>query len=94
VLILHEVIHELNSTGKRGLILKIDFEKAYDKIRWDLLESVMKGKELLETWIKWVVQTVRGGRVSVNVNGQRGDYFRTYQGLRQGISCHHFCPTW
>jgi hypothetical protein len=33
VLILHEVIHELKRTKGRGVILKIDFEKAYDKVR-------------------------------------------------------------
>jgi len=34
VVILHEVVHELKSSRKKGIILKIDFEKAYDKVRW------------------------------------------------------------
>lgn len=84
VVILHEVVHELKKTKKRGLILKIDFEKAYDKVRWDFLEQVMRGEGFPEEWITWVMQTVRGGRVCVHVNGQRGPYFRTFQGLRQG----------
>ena len=84
VLILHEVVHELRTKGKKGLILKIDFEKAYDKVNWRFLEEVMKGKGLPDTWINWVMQTVQGGRVCVNINRQRGGYFRTYQGLRQG----------
>ena len=83
-MILHEVIHELKTSKKKGLIMKIDFEKAYDKVRWDFLEEVMLGKGLLAIWIDWVMQTVRGGRVCVNVYGHRGSYFRTYQGLRQG----------
>jgi hypothetical protein len=32
VLILHEVIHELGSKKQNGIILKLDFEKAYDKV--------------------------------------------------------------
>ena len=32
VVILHEVIHELKTSKKKGLIMKIDFEKAYDKV--------------------------------------------------------------
>jgi hypothetical protein len=44
VLILHEVIHELKRSKMRGVVLKIDFEKAYDKVRWDFLELVMRGK--------------------------------------------------
>jgi hypothetical protein len=30
--ILHEVIHELSSKKQSGIILKLDFEKTYDKV--------------------------------------------------------------
>jgi hypothetical protein len=33
VVVLHEVLHELHRSKARGLILKIDFEKAYDRVR-------------------------------------------------------------
>jgi hypothetical protein len=33
LVVLHEVIHELKWSKSKGLILKIDFEKAYDKVR-------------------------------------------------------------
>lgn len=84
VVILHEVIHELKSKKKSGLILKIDFEKAYDRVRWDFLEEVMIGKGFPSGWIKRVMQTVVDGKVCVNVNGQRSPYFKTFKGLRQG----------
>jgi hypothetical protein len=32
VIVLHETIHELHRKKQSDLILKIDFEKAYDKI--------------------------------------------------------------
>jgi hypothetical protein len=44
VLVLHEVVHELKKSKKKRLILKMTLKKAYDKVRWDFLESVMKGK--------------------------------------------------
>jgi hypothetical protein len=37
------------------LILKIDFEKAYYKVRWDFLEEVMRGKDFPPEWISWVM---------------------------------------
>jgi len=49
--VLHEVIHELKKTKKKGLILKIDFEKAYDKVRWDFLEEVLQGKGFPDKWV-------------------------------------------
>jgi hypothetical protein len=33
VVVLHEVLHELKSSKKKGLILKLDFEKTYDRVR-------------------------------------------------------------
>lgn len=32
---LHEIVHEIRVSKKRGVILKLDFEKAYDKIHWN-----------------------------------------------------------
>jgi hypothetical protein len=37
VAILHETIHELHQKMLRGMILKIDFEKTYDKVKWFFL---------------------------------------------------------
>jgi hypothetical protein len=33
VIILHETIHELHRKKQSGVIFKIDFEKAYDKVK-------------------------------------------------------------
>lgn len=85
VVVLHEVLHELRCSKKKGLILKIDFEKAYDRVRWPFLEQVLVGKGFPLTWISWVMQIVKDGRVCVNVNGTRSPYFMSFRGLRQGI---------
>jgi hypothetical protein len=34
LVILHETIHELHRMKMDGILLKIDFEKAYDKVKW------------------------------------------------------------
>ena len=38
VVILHETIHELHKKKLDGVIFKIDFEKAYDKVKWSFLQ--------------------------------------------------------
>jgi hypothetical protein len=38
VVILHEMIHELHRKKLDGVLLKIDFEKAYDKVKWTFLQ--------------------------------------------------------
>lgn len=37
IVILHEVLHEIRVAKEEVFILKIDFEKAYDRDRWDSL---------------------------------------------------------
>ena len=38
VVILHEMVHKLHQKKLNGVVLKIDFEKAYDKDKWPFLE--------------------------------------------------------
>jgi hypothetical protein len=52
VVVLHETIHELHSKKLDGLLFKIDFEKAYDKIKWPFLQQVLRMKGFP---IKWCV---------------------------------------
>ncbi|GJR27317.1 ankyrin repeat-containing protein ITN1-like protein [Tanacetum coccineum] len=40
--ILNEVIQWCKSKKKQSLIFKVDFEKAYDSVRWDFLDDVAK----------------------------------------------------
>jgi hypothetical protein len=42
VLSLHEILHDTKRKKKDGIILKLDFEKAYDKINWDFLFEAIK----------------------------------------------------
>lgn len=83
-IILHETVHEVNHRKMSGLLLKIDFEKAYDKVKWPFLYQMMQAKGFGDIWCDWIMKTVRGGRVAIKVNDQIGPYFSTFKGVRQG----------
>jgi hypothetical protein len=34
ILALHEILHETKRRGAKGVVLKLDFEKAYDRVHW------------------------------------------------------------
>ena len=51
VVILQEVLHDLKSSKKEGIILKLDFEKAYDRVSWNFLEEVLLKKGFSFTWV-------------------------------------------
>jgi hypothetical protein len=85
VVILHETMHEIRKKKKKkGIIMKLDFEKAYDKVQWSFLFEGLEGKRFPEKWILWMKQVVCGGRVGINLNGEPGEYSGTHKGLRQG----------
>jgi hypothetical protein len=44
VVILHETIHELHRKKQNGVIFKIDFEKAYDKVKWSFIRQMLEMK--------------------------------------------------
>jgi hypothetical protein len=37
IMCLHEILHETKRRKEVGVVLKLDFEKAYDKVNWKLL---------------------------------------------------------
>ena len=66
------------------MILKIDFEKAYDKVKWDFLQQTLRMKGFDPKWCEWVKFFIEGGNVGIKVNDQVGPYFQTKKGFRQG----------
>jgi hypothetical protein len=54
VIILHEILHELRMKKLKGIVLKLDFEKAYDKVQWEFIMDVMRKKNFPEKWLKWM----------------------------------------
>ena len=82
--ILRETIHELHSKKQDGIIFKIDFEKAYDKVKWDFLQQTLRMKGFSHKWCSWVQLFTQEENVNIKVNDQLGSYFQTKKGLRQG----------
>jgi hypothetical protein len=84
VLVLHETIHELHHKKLDGVLLKIDFEKAYDKVNWSVLQQAMRMKGFDPKWCRRIHDFVSRGSVGIRVNDDIGHYFQTKKGLRQG----------
>jgi hypothetical protein len=84
VVVLHETIHELHRKKMDGVLLKIDFEKAYDKVSWKFLQQVLRMKGFDPLWCGWINDFMNGGSVGIKVNNDTGHYFQTRKGLRQG----------
>ena len=77
VVILHETLHEMHRKKNSGVILKLDFEKAYDKVKWPFLQQVLRMKGFSPTWYDWINQVTTKGTVGIKVNEDIGHYFQT-----------------
>jgi hypothetical protein len=86
VVMLHETIHEIHRKKMSGVILKLDFEKAYDKVNWEFLHQTLRIKGFSNKWCNWKSQIISKGSVGVKLNDNISRYFQTKKGLRYGDS--------
>nr|GEW62816.1 RNA-directed DNA polymerase, eukaryota [Tanacetum cinerariifolium] len=76
--ILNEVLKWCMVKKKQALIFKVDFEKAYDSVRWDFLDDVLYKFGFGDKWRKWIQCCLR------SVNGSPTEEFQFGRGLKQG----------
>jgi hypothetical protein len=93
VVTLHETNHEMHRKKKNGIILKLDFEIAYDKVKWPFMQQVLGMKCFYSTWCSWIQQVVTKGSVVVKVNDDIGHYFQLKKVLDKEILCHLYFLT-
>jgi hypothetical protein len=73
-----------NFIPKRWVILKLDFEKAYDKVKWSFLQQTLRMKGFSPEWHTSINVFMSVVSVAIRVNVDTSCYFQTRKGLRQG----------
>lgn len=84
IMSLHEILHETKHRKQIGVVFKIDFEKAYDKVSWKLLFECLNARGFNNQWCEWIKKVVLGGMISVKLNDSVGPYIKSFKGVRQG----------
>lgn len=66
------------------MVLKLDHEKAYDRVRWSFLKEILDSRGFGSKWRGWLQQAVRGGSLCICMKDENSIYFKPGKGLRQG----------
>nr|GEW29762.1 RNA-directed DNA polymerase, eukaryota, reverse transcriptase zinc-binding domain protein [Tanacetum cinerariifolium] len=74
----------VNEEEKIILIFKVDFEKAYDSVRWDFLDDILGKFGFGIKWRGWIQNCLNSSKGSILVNGSPTVEFQFYKGLKQG----------
>ena len=52
--LIYDVLNYSNITNKKGLMVLIDFEKAFDTVAWSFIEKCLKYFNFKPDIIKWI----------------------------------------
>ncbi|GKB66637.1 RNA-directed DNA polymerase, eukaryota, reverse transcriptase zinc-binding domain protein [Tanacetum coccineum] len=83
-LILNEILSWHRHHKKEVMVFKVDFEKAFDSLRWDFLDLILDKIVFGSRWRAWINGCLCSARSSVLVNGSPTEEFEIFRGLRQG----------
>jgi hypothetical protein len=84
-----EYIYLCKQTKKEMVIIKLDFEKAFDKIEHEVIPRVLKHKGFGLKWRNWIKMIMESRTSSILLNGVPGKTFHCRRRVRQGDPISH-----
>ncbi|XP_076926310.1 uncharacterized protein LOC143589432 [Bidens hawaiensis] len=86
-LIVSELVDWLKKKNKKAFLLKIDFGKAYNNVKWNFLINIMLQMGFPNQWCLWVKGILDSARSAVLVNGSPTFEFNCERGSDKEILC-------
>jgi hypothetical protein len=80
----HEVIHDVHSKKQSGLVLKLYYEKAYDRVDWGFLDDMLKSRRFSLKFRNLIESVLVKGSFCFRINDVNGKHFFAGKGLKQG----------
>ena len=66
------------------MAIKLDIQKAYDRVNWSFLKVVLIKFGFNEVFINWIMEYITSIPFEVMINGGKSKNFKPKKGLRQG----------
>jgi len=78
-----EYIHQCHHSRREAIILKLDFEKAFDTVEHSTILLMLQHLGFPDRWISWIHCILSLGSLVVLLNGVSGKFFICKRGVRQ-----------
>lgn len=82
--IIYDIMHYTEQNDMPGLLLLVDFEKAFDSISWSFLYKVLEFFGFGNSIISWIKTLYKNAKLKVNQGGNLSSSFTIKRGCRQG----------
>lgn len=81
-----EITHSLESDSSvlPRMILKVNVEKAFDTIEWNVVLTNLQIMLFPERWISWIKNYLSSASFSFIINGKHSNWISSSRGVRQG----------
>ena len=83
--LLYDLMHYLEENDLDGLLLLVNFEKAFDSVEWEFLIKALKSFNFGPSICKWFKTLYAESKRCVINNGHMSNFFNLKQGCRQEI---------
>ncbi len=77
-------IRYMKDKNKKGYVISLDFEKAFDRVEHEYLFEILRGYGFGENFIKWITILYRGAITRIKCNGFFTECFKITRSIRQG----------
>lgn len=79
-----EYLHLCHKSKKEIVIIKLDFEKAFDMVDYCTILSMLKHMGFGEVYLSWIKNILHTASTSIILNGVPGKSIKCRRGVRQG----------
>lgn len=70
IIITNAIVDYWKCRKQKGVVIKLDIKKAFDKINWSFLLSILNLKGFHSCWIEWIQACISSVNYSVILNGK------------------------